>query len=454
MLELWIGRPEMKKALKAYLEKHQYTGATSDDFFKAVFDSTKKEKELKPFKDAWLSRKGYPVLFTDTAYNGGKLTLTIRQQPSSAGEKGAFVFKLPIVIHRNTEPAYTKEETILVDKPEVKVTLDVPATPQWINWNKNFGALAKINASSISEDQWVDAARNDPDPVWRLIAARNLLGELASPTVPKEETKPTDSAMGALTDLLQKDASAYVREAILDKLARTRFKQLPKEMAPMLLTLAKRPDGLSEDPVGYIRVRRAAMAALARVESPDGHRYLIDELSKREVDINYLGAFAEAVARIGTPSALTSLKAAVVTQKGRGMPYYRRAVAALGMVSSVDVMAAIRDAAKQNPGNNEVLRPIFEAADRNRELKDTEDYTTFVRDFVLDEQASGDDLRELALRTLDDVKYEAAKQALTAIVEKATSERMKASARVLLNANFPAPPAAPVTPDKKAAPKK
>jgi aminopeptidase N len=454
MLEQWVGKAELKKGLQAYLEKHQYGAVTSDDFFKAVFDSTKKEKELKPFKDAWLYKKGYPVLFTEAAYSGGKLTLTIRQQPSSTGEKGPFVFKLPVVVHRQNEPAYSQEQVITVDKAEVKVTLDVPAAPQWINWNRNFGALAKINPSSISEDQWVDGARHDPDPVWRLISARNLLGAIGAP-VPKDAPAPTDAAVNALLDVLRKDASPYVREALLDQLAATRLKQLPAEFAPVLLALVKRPEGLADDAVGYIRVRRAAMTALARVESADGHRYLVDELGKRDIDINYLGAFAEAVARIGTPAALGTLRAAIVTQRGRGMPYYLRSVFSLGVVPSLEVLPAIRETAEQYPGNNEVLRPIFERVDRNRELKDSDAYARFVRDFVLDEKRSGDDLRALALSTLDDVKYEAARQALTTIAEQTTSERLKGSARRVLAANFPPAPAPPQDKDaKKAAPKK
>ena len=33
------------------------------------------------------------------------------------------------------------------DKPEVKVSFDVAAAPQWINWNENFGALVRVNLS-------------------------------------------------------------------------------------------------------------------------------------------------------------------------------------------------------------------------------------------------------------------------------------------------------------------
>ncbi len=164
MLELWVGKAEMKKALKLYLEKNGGKAVTSADFFNAVFEATKKGKELLAFKESWLNKKGYPVLFTDSTFAAGKLTLTIRQQPNHPDEKGPFVFKLPIAISRASEPAFSQDALLTIDKPEVKVTLDVPAAPEWINWNKNFGALAKINPYLGQRGQWVDAARNDPDP--------------------------------------------------------------------------------------------------------------------------------------------------------------------------------------------------------------------------------------------------------------------------------------------------
>lgn len=448
MLELWLGKAEMKKVLKAYLEKHGGKAVTSDDFFKVVYETTKKEKELKPFKEAWLTKKGYPIIFPDTQFSGGKLTVKIRQQPNQSGEKGPFVFKLPIVIHRATEPTFTKEEVITVDKPEVTVTIDVPAAPQWINWNKNFGALVKVNPTSLNEDRLVDAARYDEDPTWRLLSTLQLLGELGNKSK-VEETKPTDSAMGAIFDVLQKDPSPYVREVVLQRLANTRFKKLPPEFAPILLALAKRPENLNEDPAGYIRVRVAAMEALARVDSADGHKWMMDELGKREIDINYLRGYATAAARLGTASSLGTLRAALVTQKGRGMAYYRRTASALALSTNTDALLIMREVFKNNPGNNELGREVLDGLQANKELRETTPFAAFVRDGVLDEATYTEEIRADLITYLDDVKYDSAKIALTEIVAGTRSDRLKASAQRVLDANFPAPPPAKPEPKKK-----
>lgn len=448
MLELWLTKPEMKKVLKAYLEKHGGKAVTSDDFFKVVYETTKKEKELKPFKEAWLHKKGYPVIFPDTQFSGGKLTVKIRQQPNQSGEKGPFVFKLPIVIHRATEPTYTKEEIITVDKPEVTVTIDVPAAPQWINWNKNFGALVKVNPTSLNEDRLIDAARYDEDPTWRLLTTLQLLGELGNKTQ-IEETRPTDAAMGAILDVIQKDPSPYVREAVLQRLANTRFKKLPSEFAKPLFDLAKRPTDLNEDPAGYIRVRVAAMETLGRVDAPDAHKWLIDELGKREIDINYLRGYAAAAARIGSAASLGTLRAALVTQKGRGMGYYRRTASALPLSNNTDVIGLLRDVFKANPGNNELALEATSGLQANKELRETTPFAALVRDVVIDDATFNEEFRGVFLGYLDDVKYESAKVALTEIVAQTKSERIKAAAQRVLDANFPAPPPAKPEPKKK-----
>jgi hypothetical protein len=380
------------------------------------------------------------------------VTVKIRQQPNHATEKGPFVFKLPIVIHREQEPAYTKEVVVLVDKNEVSMDIDVPAAPQWINWNKDFGALVKVNPTSVSEDRLVDAARNDPDPVWRLLATWQLLGELGNPDL-KEETKPTDAAMGAILDVLTKDKSPYVREAVLLRLAQTRFKELPSELAAPLYALAKRPTDLDDDPVGYIRVRRAAMEALGRVKHDDGHKYLLDELARPQVDINYLSGFAAGAARIGTPGALATLRAALVTQKGRGMGFYERAATAVALSTSVDAVPILKEIIKGNATNAGLARTLFSALRRNRELRESADYASMVRSIVLDETSFTQAVRSTALSSLDDVKYEAAHQALAQIHEKATDAEIKASAKKVLDANFPAPTAAPA-PEKAKGKKK
>ncbi len=435
MLELWIGKPEMKKAIKAYLEKYAFGNATSDDFFKIVFDSTKKQKELQGFKDSWLKKRGYPVIYPEATYADGKLTVNIRQQPNHLDEKGPFVFKLPIVIHRETEPKFTQKAQILVDQNTVSVKLDVQAAPTWINWNEDLGALARINTSSISEEQWVDAARHDPDPVWRTMAAWTLLGELANPDM-KEETRPTDSAFGAVLDVIAADPSPYVREAVLNRLRLTRWKKLPAELGPPVLKLAKRPEGLPEDPIGTVVVRKAAMSLLGKIDYADGRQYVLTELAKKEIDINYVGGFARGAALIATPDSIGVLRAAVAKQKDRGYAYYRMIAEALMSVQSLEAMGPVMDELKANVTNPEMMRFMIHELSDNHVLKNAPEFPGKIKELVLDDKGASLDMKMRLLGLLDDVKTKEAKEALNVIADKSPFERTKGMAKQMLDANF------------------
>lgn len=436
MLEVWLGKKEFQKGLKAYLEKHALGNATSNDFFAAMGAATKKDRELKAFKEAWLYKKGYPVLFPEAKYDNGTLTVTIRQQPKHASEKGPFVFKLPVVFNRVNEPKYSKEELITIDKPVVTLKVQLPAAPAWVNWNKGGAALAAINVPSVSEEQWADAARQDPDPVWRTIAAWNLLGPLVEPAA-AEGTKPTDTAMGAVVDVLTKDESPYVREAVLDKLAKSHWKKLPTELGAPVMELSKRPTAMADDGLGLVRVRSSALALLGKIDYPEGHRYLMEEIAKKEIDLNILGGLSRGVARLGTTVALATLRAAVNLQGSRGYPYYRAAAESLGTFENPEAISALREMFKKNTTNSELIKnTLWKIAD-NKTLTRSPEHAKMITDFVLD-TAFSEEMRAEFLYLLDEVTTPEAKTALTTIVQKTASARIRGAAQQAIDKNFPA----------------
>lgn len=434
MLEQWVGKAEFKNVLKAYLEKFGQSTATSADFFKLAGQVSHQEKAINAFKDAWLSKKGYPVLFPQTSLSGNRLTVTLRQRPNRSDEKGPFIFKLPIVVHRLSEPAYTKEQVIVVDKPEVTVSFDVMAAPEWIDWNQGFKALTQVNASSVSEAQWALAALHDPDPTWRLLAVWSLMGELGNPHM-KQETKPTVVAMSIILNVLTHDPSPYVRVAVLNRLLTTRFKQLPPEFSAPILGLAKKPSHLNGDAIGTILVRRTAMKLLGRTDSTEGHEYVLDALGKKDIDINYLEGLAQGAAFLGTSSALATLRTALITQKGRGYPYYRRTAQALGVVASAEVVDSLRQVL--SVPDNELSQGLAYNLDDNPRLKSTAEFARFVRDIVLDEHGLCLEARLQYLGLLDDVKNDWAKEVLMTIADKSTSAQIQVTAKKTLDGNFP-----------------
>jgi hypothetical protein len=137
----------------------------------------------------------------------------------------------------------------------------------------------------------------------------------------------------------------------------------------------------------------------------------------------------------------------VLTQKGRGYPFFRRTAEAFGSMEGPEVLAPIKELLTQNASNPELTRQLFDRLADNKTLRENPDFAPMIASLVLDEAFGGDDIRELMLDSLDDVKTPIAKDALTEIIGKSKSEQVKASARKVLEANFPAPPPPPAAKD-------
>jgi aminopeptidase N len=448
MLEQWVGEPAFQKGLKAYLEKYAHQSATSEDFFAAFAKATGTERTLTGFRDAWLFKKGYPIIEPEASWSGDTLTVTIRQRPNHADEKGPFVFKLPIVLHRESSPAYAKQEVIVVDKPQVTARFKLEAAPQWVNWNQDGTALAKVHPPALSEQSWIAGARKDPDPVWRLLSLYALLGELVNPEA-QAMAVPSDAAMDAVLTALRHDPSPYVREAVLERLATAQWRRLPELLSATVLELAKRPQHLSEDPLGRVRVRRAALWALGKFDAAEGRRYLLEQLMSRELDLNYLPAAAKGAANLGDSEALATLRAAVNRSKGRGPAYFKHMVPAVGSFAHPEVIPVLRELLTELSSDHELSASLVDALRTNEAVTQAPEFAALVKGYVLQPAGVGEEVRERLLARLDRVKTHAAKEALQAIAKEAPTPRLQASAAHVLEKNFPAPPPAMPAKGKK-----
>ena len=440
MLEVWVGAGDFRKGLRAYLEKYAYKNANSDDFFNVMGESAKKSGSLAAFRKSWLHQRGYPVITPESKFEGGKLTVRIQQAPNHAADKSVFTFKLPMVVHRQSPPAYHQEHTLVVDRGQVSATFDVPAAPEWIDWNRGGLALARLAPGAISEREWALAARHDPDPVWRTLAAWALAKPLDGKST-GESAKLSDTAQGTLLDVLTKDSSPDVRVALLDRLSQTRAPRLPASFASALFALAKRPEGLRDDDWGYLHVRRAALATLGKVDSNEAHAYLIEELGKPEIDLNVLSAVAAGVGAIGNNAALGALRAALREHAVKGFSAYQGVALAMTKFESADGLRAVKDALAAFPANQELGKNAAWSMRRNSRLTETADFAQFVQDMVLLEGALSEEVRVAFLMALEKVKTPEAETALKTMAEKAPSSRLQDNARRLLVANFAAAPA-------------
>jgi hypothetical protein len=210
-------------------------------------------------------------------------------------------------------------------------------------------------------------------------------------------------------------------------------------LGPVALQVAQRPVDLTDDTIGRVMVMRGAREALGKIDFPAGHKFLLDEIAKREPDLNYLESLARGTASIGTPVALATLRAAVLTQKGRGETYFRRVVLALPTYPGLDMLAPLKEVVKENGSNSELVRLLFLGLSDNPTVRASPEAAQLVKELVLDEKTLGEDLRADILSVLDEVKTRDAKEALSVVAEKATSKRLSGLAKQVLEANFSGP---------------
>ena len=445
MLETFIGREPMRQGLKSYLELYHHANATSEQFFAAIAKSA--HQNLTGFKDSWLKKKGYPVLTPSWTFANGVASLTVRQVPATRGETGPFVFKLPVVLHRDNEPSYHQEQVLLIDRAEVKLEVPLPAAPQWVDWNRGASALATVDRAAVPEQQWILAARHDPDTSWRLLSQFALMGELVAPAV-EHESLPSDAAYAALLETLENDPSPYVRQQALRRLGRSVWKRLPASLGKPTLALAKHPVGLPDDPIGKVQVRRAAMELLGKIDYPEGRAYLLEEVVKPDLDLNFLGSLATGTARLGDSEAIATLGQTTRAQRERGAPYVDAASEALGAVANPEVLPQIAELLASGAPSEEALRRLFRNLNQNQPLKVAPSCPRVVRDFVLDNKVYSNDVKVDLLQMLDEQKSPEAKGALSEIAQSASSTWVRgAAAQILDHAASLAP--APAVPGPK-----
>jgi hypothetical protein len=431
MLEEWVGREGMRQGLASLLAHPPREGRTLASLVAAVGEATGRERELRGFASGGLTRRAAPALAPSTSWDGEALTVTLTLTPPP-GEARAAPFKLPVVFHREGAPSYRVEQVLLVDAPLVRLRVPLPAAPQWVNWNRDGAALVRIAPEALAESQWTRALRHDPDPVWRLLAAAALLEGLDAPPTPEGGARLTGSARTAVVELLERDPSPAVREAVLRRLGQGGAARLPPELGPPLLALARSPEGLAEDAIGRVRVRREALAALGRVDHRPGRDLLLSHAAREELDVNTLEGLLTGVARLGDGEALASLRAAVFAQRRRGEARFRAAATALAAFPSADVVPVLREALAASEGDAALVAVLVPRLAHNPALLRSPELASLVADVALTPGAWGEDARTRLVGLLSGVRTPEARLALERVASGRAGDRLAASARQVL----------------------
>ncbi|MBS2027153.1 MAG: hypothetical protein JST54_04540 [Deltaproteobacteria bacterium] len=431
MLEKQVGRETFRKALRNYLTEHANGTGTSDELFQAV--TTASGKSLSDFKKAWLGEAGYPVLKVTHRWMEGShnLVINVEQKPNHAGKKVIFPATLTIVAHRTAEPSFHLDVPLALTKSLETVEMNLPAEPEWLDWNQGDTVLARIDANEKVEALAAEAAK-DPDAMARLWADLELAGTLADPE--RKGPPPSNEALSALAHALKTDHSPYVRAGLLRELVHTSAKRIPEPLASAVLEQAVSPASLADDPQGMAELRRAGLACLGKVEDPSVMGLLTKPLKDKNASLDLVEGAALGLGHRGDGPAIAALKDALKTQSDRGVPYWRAILEGMAAVEDAAVVPVLQSELQAHRESTEVQAGVIRVLSQNKALVRSAGGTQMVAIFSSDGNIA-DEARARWMNLLDDVKTPNAKTELTNL-SKSTNPRISALAKQKLKGNF------------------
>ena len=161
----FIGEDHFQKGLAAYLNRHAYANAASDDFWKA-FESVSAQPVSAIMKN-WIAQPGFPLLEVSKEAN----SLRIRQRRFSymrEAESPRWMVPLTVAFwHTNGS---TSRETLLMTDAEATLPLPVDTTAYKLNAGQTgfYRTRYKDDANSSALERMAAAGRLTPEDRWGL----------------------------------------------------------------------------------------------------------------------------------------------------------------------------------------------------------------------------------------------------------------------------------------------
>jgi len=436
MLSNHIGEAKFKKALNIYLTRHALKVATYGDFFRAAEEAS--GEDLSKFRDSWLLQRGYPVITYGGNWNRVNSTYELRlnQRSNHVTDKSLFTFRLPVVFHRKAQPTYSKEMLVDMTTENAVKAISLPAEPEWITVNPRATVLAKVVPEHRDEAKLNFQAIHDPEPIARIWANFELAKGLL------DNTRISSFAESTLNTAIESDPSPYVRIAVLGVTSRMKSRWVPQELGETILELARSvlaPDYSTRvetltDRHGWSEFRSVVIGALGHVNSPEVMPIVVKLLENPKLMIDDLGSAARSMGAQGDAKGGEYLRKALALHGPRGHRYRMSLSLAFGSYQNVAAAQEIAEIVKTC--GSDIAGRIGRGVVDNQILKNSSEWTNFLKDFVLTNHRFGDEVKVRLIHTIEEVKNKNAQVALEAIVTQSSSDRVKEVSRKILAKNF------------------
>ncbi|TRY69055.1 hypothetical protein TCAL_04130 [Tigriopus californicus] len=169
MLFNWIGETNFRRGMKAYLDRHAYGNATTEDLWKALEEAS--GSPVGTVMSTWTQKKGYPLIRASLCES--KNELSVKQAPfcigkgSSGGvsdQKECSLWEIPLSLTTKMSPQHSTMSIVLKGESEV-VFLPENDNRSWLNLNPGKVGYFRVHYSPELMKRFVPAIEDRSLPV-------------------------------------------------------------------------------------------------------------------------------------------------------------------------------------------------------------------------------------------------------------------------------------------------
>jgi len=157
MLHNWLGAEAFRKGLAAYLKKHQYQNAVTEDLWESLEATS--GKPVNKVMSTWTSKMGYPMLTAHITESADNITLNIKQQKFCANgddsSDASWLVPITVITQSNSTP-----QTYLLDGRQAEIVLEGSRAGDWVKINPQQIGLFRVKYSEEMLERLLPAIKN------------------------------------------------------------------------------------------------------------------------------------------------------------------------------------------------------------------------------------------------------------------------------------------------------
>eukprot|EP00095_Tigriopus_kingsejongensis_P003214 snap_masked-scaffold699_size109694-processed-gene-0.3 protein:Tk03214 transcript:snap_masked-scaffold699_size109694-processed-gene-0.3-mRNA-1 annotation:"GE21157" len=167
MLFNWIGETNFRQGMKAYLERHSYGNATTEDLWAALGETS--GHPVAEVMSMWTKKKGYPLIHASLGES--KNELIVRQSPfhmetgqDGVQEDAGALWSIPLSLTTKMSPKHPTMSIMLKKESEV-VFLTESNSRDWFNVNPGKIGYFRVHYSPELMRRFVSAIEDKSLPI-------------------------------------------------------------------------------------------------------------------------------------------------------------------------------------------------------------------------------------------------------------------------------------------------